>query len=288
MDLATDYIFRTLASKTVSLQAGRQYLVSGKWTGTSDMGSLMGCRIESYPVGALSAEQRIRSSLATRNHEGAENGLAPGVQRSIATPWLLEVPADGDYVVELRGQAGRKDHPEYTVSTIDGPGTYLSIAESPWYSGGQEWQQPTDVQFGNPTSTVDPRPRAVDVLWKTVELPADTATARVWTGTEISCESTGASAPLRARLTAYARQLNPSGGYCNIQTAQTELSIPGTLHHYRFNQVITLDLRDTCGTSKINVKVYVEYLAATPGEPERHGGLVHAGPYTAAHVVPTD
>jgi hypothetical protein len=286
MDLATDNIFRPIMSRTLTLKTGRQYLASGRWTGTSDMGSLMGCRIEAYPVGATDAGQRIRSSLATRNHLGTENGLPPGEQCGISTDWLLEVPVDGDYVVDLRGQAGRVGHPEYFMSVVHGPGTYLTATDHPWHSGGLEWQQPTDVRFGNPHSTVMPRPRAVDVLWRTHEVPPGTTTVKVWTGTEISCESTGGASPLRVRVKAFARQLNPAGAYCNVGTAVAERPIPGKLHHYRFNQWITLDLLDTCGTNQVNVKVYVEYLPAGPGEAERHGGVVHAGPYTAAHIIP--
>ena len=281
--LPTDKIWRTLMSCTISAEAGQQYLFGGKWTGTSAWGSLMEVRVEAYPVGATSSSQRIRSSVASRNHEGTENGLPPGTQRSIATRWLFTAPTSEDYVIELRADAGREQHPEYYMDVVP-DGTTLSLAGI--YQGGLEWTQPAELPFGNPDSAVDPRPRAVDALWRTYQVPAGTTKIQVWTGTGISVESTGGAAPLHARLTAYARQLDTAGAYCKVVDNTVDQLISGTLHHYRFNQVLPLTLDPACGTNNINVKVYVEYVPAAPGDPERHGGVVHAAPYSAAHIIP--
>lgn len=281
--LPTDKIWRALMSCTMTVEAGKQYLFGGKWTATSSWGSLMETRVEAYPVGATSSSQRIRSSVASRNHEGTENGLPPGTQRSISTRWLFTAPTSGDYVIELRADAGRENHKEYYVDVVP-QGTSLSLAGV--YQRGLEWTQPDALRFGNPNSPVSPRPRAVDALWKTYAVPAGTRSVQVWTGTGVSVESTGGGAPLHARLTAYARQLNATGAYCNVVSNTTEQLISGTLHHYRFNQVLTLDLDQSCGTNNVNVKVYVEYVPAAAGTPERHGGVVHAAPYSAAHIIP--
>ncbi len=285
--LPTDYIFRPLRTCTLDLEAGRQYRWSARWEGVATTGSLMGVRVEAYPLGAVSAAERIRSSLATRNHRG------DGARVAVGTEWLFSPETTGMYVVELRAQAGRCDNqlvagkltcvtqPQYGVDVLTGNNTFLTLAGNS-YSGGVEWRQASELRIG-----VTPRPRAVDALWNTHDLPAGTTQAHVWAGFGVSVESTGGAAALQLRYVLVARQLRADGSYCNVASRVGTGTIDGTLHHYRFNPMLTgYQLDPACGTTRVNVKVYVEYLPAPAGQPERHGGVVHAEPYSGAHIIP--
>jgi hypothetical protein len=288
--LPTDYIFHTLRTCTLELEAGRQYRWSARWEGTATTGSLMGARVEAYPLGATSATQRARSTLATRNHRGDARPAAVG------TEWLFSPEQSGTYVIELRAQAGRCDNtsviragkrtvecvtnPNNLLDVIDGANTFLRIASNS-YSGGMEWRQAGELPFG-----LAPRPRAVDAVYRTVQLPAGTTQAHVWAGLGVSVESTGGAAALQTRLTLFVRQVRADGSYCNVATKVTTGTIDGTLHHYRFNPMLDYQMDPACASSRVNVKVYTEYLPAPAGQPVRHGGVVHAEPYSGAHIIP--
>lgn len=288
--LPTDTAFRPVARLgNQVLQAGKQYRIYGSWSGTSEMGSLMGARIEIYPAGAGS--QRIRSGLSTRNHEGEEHGLAPGTVRAISTQGLFTIPGEAgeasEWVVELLGQAGRCDvtggvcviQPQYHIalSTVS-----LTLDPTP-RQGGLEWRQPTDLRVG-----LAPRPGAVDALPQTHDLPDGTGRALVYTGTEISCESTGGNTPFRVRVTQQVRQFNAHTGFWSAwqKSAPVEMNISGTLHHYKFNQVQYFDLDPALGSTRVSVKVLVEYVPSTTSGQVRHGGVVHSATYSSGFVIP--
>jgi hypothetical protein len=288
-NLPTDYVFRALRTCTLELEEGRQYRWSGRWEATATTGSLMGVRVEAYPLGATSASQRIRSTVATRNHRG-DASKAP-----VGTEWLFSPPSSGTYVVELRAQAGRCDNqlvdgklqcvtqPQHQVNVVDGANTFLRPAPNS-YAGGVEWRQSVEMRIGLAS---DSRAAKVDALWQTHQLPPGTQLTHIWAGLGVSVESTGGSAALQLRYTLFVRQLTANGAYCNVASKVGYGTIDGTLHHYRFNPIMPgYQLDPACGTTKINVKVYVEYLPAPAGQPERHGGVVHAEPYSGAHIIP--
>lgn len=296
--LPTDYEFRTIARlENQPLEAGKQYRVTGNWSATSEVGSLMGARVEIVPQGSTDITQRLRAPLSTRNHEGEK--VTFGTVRTVANGELFTVPVPaggqpGDlvpYKIELRGQAGKcligadpanptkcVTQPQYNLSLT---GANLTLDPN-GRVGGLAWRQAADVQFGLSPD----RPSKVDVLWRNHAVPLGTTSVVAAFGTEISSQSTGGSSPLRVRVTPFVRQLDAAGGYCKITKGTGEvMDISNTLHHYKFNQEVSATLDPSCGTNNLSMKVFVEYLAAVDGT-VRHGGVVHGSAYSGGYVLP--
>lgn len=262
--LPTDYVWRTMAQlPSVTLEAGKQYRVWGQFTGTANAGALQQTRIH--------CGSTVAPSSSTNNLS---------VSTTIATEWIFTPSASGEHTCQLRGYSAKcailvKGGPcvPQTQYRLNVSSVRLSIDLAP--QSGAYWRQSGDVRFGNGSTG---RPKAVDVLWATNTLPAGTTAVQVHTGPEVSAESTGASTPLRVRVTHTVRQLYPNGSYCRVTKITDDKYISGTLHHYKFNKVQKVAVDPACGTLNFNVKVYFNWVSG-------HGGVVHGPAYSSAYIL---
>lgn len=261
----------------VSLEGGKSYLVWYQYGCTSEYGTLLSVRARIHAVGVPSSY----SKLSTRNHEGEENGLAPGVVRAVGGKYLFTPPSDGEYVVDLLCQSGCT-HPEHAGehTTIAPASTHLTIDDVP-KEGALQWVQPTDVHVNLTTPSAW-------ILVNRLEVPPDATGIQVCSAPEVSCESTGGSSPFVALVELYVTQLTAQyGAMCQRQTKLTRLAIPNVLHHYKFNQFITMPVDDACASRWFAIQTKLTYEPAPAGEPERHGGLAHWSAYSYAYAYPT-
>lgn len=261
----------------IHLEGGKSYLVWHQYGCTSVYGTLMSVRSRIHAAGVPSSYSR----LSTRNHEGEENGLAPGVVRAVGGRYLFTPPSTGEYVVDLLCQSACM-HPEHANehTTIVPSQTILTIDDAPKEDAIQ-WEQPSELH-------VNLDVQSTWILANRLEMPPNATGIQVCSAAEVSCESTGGASPFVALVELYVTQLTAQyGTKCQRQTKLSRLAIPGVLHHYKFNQFLSMPVDVSCTSHWFAIQTKLTYEPAPAGEPERHGGLAHDYHYSYAYAYPT-